>query len=73
VYEGAIANIGARESEWKNAQFVALENFAAEIGYGGELGEFVVFRTTPFQFPPTTLPAAASLTAAGSWAVTAKG
>jgi hypothetical protein len=71
VYQGATANNGSIESEWKNAKFFALEDFAGNIR-GGKLGELVVFRTTTFTEPPTTLPAAAALTAAGSWAVTAK-
>jgi hypothetical protein len=69
VYMGATATNGSLESEWQNAKFFALEDFAGNI-MGGKLGELVVFRTTVFNDPPTTIPAAAALTAAGSWAVT---
>ncbi len=69
VYLGATAIQGSLESEWKNAGFYALEDFAGNIK-GGKLGELVVFRTTTFSEVPTTIPAAASLTAAGSWSVT---
>jgi hypothetical protein len=37
-----------------------------------QIGGSVVFRTSTFKEPPTTVPAAAALTASGSWAVTAK-
>ncbi len=73
VFQGATATRGSLESEWKNAGFFALENFAGEKGRGGRDGELVVFRTSEFSESSTAMLAApASLTAAGSWAVTAK-
>jgi len=69
VYMGATATPGGLESEWQNAKFFALEDFSGNVK-GGKLGEFVVFRTTVFTEPPSTIPAAAALTAGGSWAVT---
>jgi hypothetical protein len=71
VYQGATATLGSLASEWKDAGFFALEDFAGNIR-GGKLGALIVFRTTTFTEVPSTIPAAAALTAAGSWAVTEK-
>jgi hypothetical protein len=85
VYQGATATAGSLKTEWKNAQFFGIENAAGEtcLPAAGltsgvltctgtknlQIGGLVVFRTTTFKEPPTTVPAAAALTAAGSWAV----
>jgi hypothetical protein len=88
IYQGATANFGSLKTEWKEAHFFAVENGfgesclpAAGLESGVltctgtknfQLGGFVVFRTKTFKEPPTTIPAAAQLTAMGTWAVRAK-
>jgi hypothetical protein len=78
VYQGATATVGSLESEWKEAKFFGLEDPVGNLNMNaagkpsGLIGELVVFRTNTFTEAPSTIPAAASLTAAGSWAVTAK-
>jgi hypothetical protein len=85
IYQGATAEPGSLKPEWKEAGFHAFQNAAGEgclpalaegsgvltcIGSKNlQIGGLVVFRTKTFKEPPTTVPAAAALTAAGSWAV----
>jgi hypothetical protein len=85
VYQGATGTPGSLKTEWKEAKFFAIENFAGEtcLPEAGkesgvllctgtknfQIGGLVVFRTKEFKEPPTTVPAAAALSAAGSWAV----
>ncbi len=86
VYQSAIAEKGSQATEWKEAGFFAIEdaqgNLSCEVANTvcaptgkDRAGALVVFRTTTFEGgvgAPKTLPAAASLTAAGAWAVRAK-
>ena len=71
-------NFGSLETQDKNAKFFGFQdfngnNYAKGSQEGGLLGELVVFRTAEFNAEhPTTLVKEAALTAAGSWAVTAK-
>jgi hypothetical protein len=83
VYQSAVAEKGAQETEWKEAVFTGLADLAAsfdatvvnEVGSKvskSKIGELVVFRTKTFEAgtgAALTIPAAAQLTAAGSWAV----
>ena len=69
----------AKEPQDKEAKFVAFDTpFGEEFANGAELNKetsqgrtsmFIVFRTTTFTEPTTTVPAAAFLDARGSWAV----
>jgi hypothetical protein len=84
VYQGATATAGSLESEWSNAGFFALEDPAGNVTINqtgkpsGTISELVVFRTTAFKeegctkTAVCTVAAPATLTAAGSWSVTAK-
>jgi hypothetical protein len=79
VYRGG-AGFGSGENEDKNAKFVQVENFFGETinetgeANSGDLGVLLIFRTNEFasEGAPLTLAKEASLTAAGSWALTAK-
>jgi hypothetical protein len=79
VYRGG-AGSGSKENEDKNAKFVQFEDFFGETiketgeANSGDLGVLIVFRTNEFatEGPHLTLAKEAQLTAAGSWAVTAK-
>jgi hypothetical protein len=87
VYQGATATFGSLKTEWKEAGFFGIENGTgdtclptapAESGVlmctgtkNFQIGGLVVFRTKTFKETPTTLPAAAALSAAGTWAVRA--
>jgi len=86
VYQGATAENGSLATEWKEAGFYAVQNLAGEgcllaganqplacrSDMNFQIGALVTFRTNTFNEPPTAIPAAAALTAQGSWAVTAK-
>jgi hypothetical protein len=79
VYRGG-AGFGSKENEDKNAKFVQFEDFFGETvtetgeGNSGALGILIIFRTNEFgvEGAHLTLAKEAELTAAGSWAVTAK-
>jgi hypothetical protein len=79
VYRGG-AGLGSKENEDRNAKFVQFEDFFGETinetgeGNSGDLGVLIVFRTNEFatEGPRLALAKEAHLTAAGSWAVTAK-
>jgi hypothetical protein len=66
---------GSKESQWKNAKFAAFEEpNGVESEEGGRTATLVVFRTGEFSLgAPVKLLQEAMLTAAGSWAVTARG
>jgi hypothetical protein len=86
VYQAANLEKGSQEGEWIEAKFFALENAEGAVDANApnvqsalttkdKEGELVVFRTTVFEGgtgAAKTLPAIASLTAAGSWAVRVK-
>ena len=82
VYQGDTAQLGTLKSEWTGAKWIELTDpsgnqDASEEGVagteGGEIGEMVVYRTNTFtETPNKSLPAEASLNAAGAWALTAK-
>jgi hypothetical protein len=79
IYRGG-AGFGSNENEDKNAKFVQFEDLFGETvketgeANSGDLGVLIVFRTNEFALEGTHQPLAkeAKLTAAGSWAVTAK-
>jgi hypothetical protein len=79
VYRGGVG-FGSRESEDKNAKFVQFEDFLGETiketgeANSGDLGVLIIFRTNEFATEGARLALAkeATLTAAGSWAVTAR-
>jgi hypothetical protein len=76
IYQGASAKAGLLEKEWQNAKFFATADPVGNVGatkFSGKIGELVLFRTSTFVegTPTTTIPAAAMLSAAGSWAVAA--
>jgi hypothetical protein len=79
VYRGG-AGFGSKENEDRNAKFVQFEDFFGETitetgeGNSGDLGVLIIFRTNEFaaEGGHLTLAKEAHLTAAGSWAVTAK-
>jgi hypothetical protein len=79
VYRGG-AGFGSTENEDKNAKFVQFEDFFGETitktgeANSGDLGVLIIFRTDEFAIEGAHLALAkeAELTAAGSWAVTAK-
>jgi hypothetical protein len=87
VYQGATATEGSLKTEWKEAGFYAVldpqaDTCKPEAGKESgvlnctgaknfQIGALVAFRTKTFKEPPTVLPAAAVLSAGGSWAVRA--
>jgi hypothetical protein len=79
VYRGG-AGFGSKENEDRNAKFVQFEDLFGETiketgeANSGDLGVLIIFRTTEFGIEGAHLALAkeAELTAAGSWAVTAK-
>jgi hypothetical protein len=74
VYQGETATLGSLETEWQNAKFFKLFDSSGNTGKGGPIGEMVTYRTTTYKegLPKTTIPAAAALTAGGSYSVTAE-
>ena len=79
VYRGG-AGFGSKENEDRNTKFVQFEDFFGETiretgeANSGDLGVLIIFRTNEFgvEGAHLTLAKEAELTAAGSWAVTAK-
>ena len=81
IFQGAIAQVGSKESEWINAGFSKVEDPGGNSLFGitnFEKGALVVYRTSEFKESGCTSTTActisklATLNAAGSFAVTAK-
>jgi hypothetical protein len=80
VYQGATAQVGSLEPEWKNAGFYEVSDATLNIGGKAKTGALVVFRTTEFNSElgactsavACTIANSATLNAAGGWAFTEK-